>query len=436
MRDRHVVVVSVDAMVYEDLALFSKLYAMEQVWDKTARVNRVRSIYPTITYPCHCTMMTGMYPDKHGVVNNEQPVMCAENSYWQHMRESVKTATIFDAAKKNGMTTAAVFWPVTGNDPSIDYLIDEYWPQNGETTKQAFLDSGSSAEVVEKIIIPNIQLLENKHRQHPLADAFVMRCAADILREFKPNLLMIHPANVDAARHQSGLFSPLVDSALYDTNLWLYELFQAAKDAGIYEQTDFFIVSDHGQMEIRRSIALNALLAEYGLIHVSEAGKITEWTAFAKSGGLSALVYLKDPEDVRARIKTEEVLRILRDGGLCGISDILTEEQARKRYHLGGEFAFVVETDGWTSFSNSWTKPVVRALDNRDFRYGRATHGHQPEKGLQPTLIAFGPHIKSGTVLESANLVDEAPTFARVLGVTMENTDGQSLDELLCNIDR
>lgn len=436
MRDRHVVVVSVDAMVYEDLALFSKLYAMEQVWDKTARVNRVRSIYPTITYPCHCTMMTGMYPDKHGVVNNEQPVMCAENSHWQHMRESVKTATIFDAAKKNGMTTAAVFWPVTGNDPSIDYLIDEYWPQNGETTKQAFLDSGSSAEVVEKIIIPNIQLLENKHRQHPLADAFVMRCAADILREFKPNLLMIHPANVDAARHQSGLFSPLVDSALHDTNLWLYELFQAAKDAGIYEQTDFFIVSDHGQMEIRRSIALNALLAEYGLIHVSEEGKITEWTAFAKSGGLSALVYLKDPEDVRARIKTEEVLRILRDGGLCGISDILTEEQARKRYHLGGEFAFVVETDGWTSFSNSWTKPVVRALDNRDFRYGRATHGHQPEKGPQPTLIAFGPHIKSGTVLESANLVDEAPTFARVLGVTMENTDGQSLDKLLCNIDR
>ena len=66
----------------------------------------------------------------------------------------------------------------------------------------------------------------------------------------------------------------------------------------------------------------------------------------------------------------------------------------------------------------------------RNYRFGRATHGYLPEKGPQPTLIAFGPHMKPGVVLKNANLVDEAPTFAHALGFEMENTDGRCLTEL------
>lgn len=430
MSKRHVVVVSVDALVYEDLETLSKLYALAPRWDKMARVDRVRSIYPTITYPCHSTMMTGVYPDRHHIVNNEAPILGVEHCLWQHFRSSVKAPSIFDAAKKAGLTTAAVFWPVTGKDPAIDYLVDEYWPQHGEDSVTAFRDSGSSEEVIEKIVKPNLEYLEGKHRKHPYADAFVMSCAADMLRNFRPDLLMVHPANVDSARHASGLFTPAVTNALYDTNLWLEELFKAAEDAGIYEDTNFFIVSDHGQIEIRRSVALNALLAEEGLLEVAPDGALKDWTAFAKSGGTSALVYLKDPADKAAWNKTKIALEKLRDSEVCGIGEILTEAEARERYHLGGDFAFVIETDGWTSFSTSWLKPVQKPLDNSDYRFGRATHGHEPEKGPQPTLMAFGPDIQPGAHLDTARLVDEAPTFAHALGLTMPDTDGHCLTEL------
>lgn len=430
MSKRHVVVVSVDALVYEDLETLSKLYALAPRWDKMARVDRVRSIYPTITYPCHSTMMTGVYPDRHHIVNNEAPILGVEHCLWQHFRSSVKAPSIFDAAKKAGLTTAAVFWPVTGKDPAIDYLVDEYWPQHGEDSVTAFRDSGSSEEVIKKIVKPNLKYLEGKHRKHPYADAFVMGCAADMLRNFQPDLLMVHPANVDSARHASGLFTPAVTNALYDTNLWLEELFKAAEDAGIYEDTNFFIVSDHGQIEIRRSVALNALLAEEGLLDVAPDGTLKDWTAFAKSGGTSALVYLKDPADQVAWNKTKIALEKLRDSEVCGIGEILTEAEARKRYHLGGDFAFVIETDGWTSFSTSWLKPVQKPLDNSDYRFGRATHGHEPEKGPQPTLMAFGPDIQPGAHLDTARLVDEAPTFAHALGLTMPDTDGHCLTEL------
>ena len=430
MSKRHVVVISVDALVYEDLETLSKLYALAPRWDKMARVDRVRSIYPTITYPCHSTMMTGVYPDRHHIVNNEAPILGVEHCLWQHFRSSVKAPSIFDAAKKAGLTTAAVFWPVTGKDPAIDYLVDEYWPQHGEDSVTAFRDSGSSEEVIKKIVKPNLKYLEGKHRMHPYADAFVMGCAADMLRNFQPDLLMVHPANVDSARHASGLFTPAVTNALYDTNLWLEELFKAAEDAGIYEDTNFFIVSDHGQIEIRRSVALNALLAEEGLLDVAPDGTLKDWTAFAKSGGTSALVYLKDPADQVAWNKTKIALEKLRDSEVCGIGEILTEAEARERYHLGGDFAFVIETDGWTSFSTSWLKPVQKPLDNSDYRFGRATHGHEPEKGPQPTLMAFGPDIQPGAHLDTARLVDEAPTFAHALGLTMPDTDGHCLKEL------
>lgn len=70
-------------------------------------------------------------------------------------------------------------------------------------------------------------------------------------------------------------------------------------------------------------------------------------------------------------------------------------------------------------------------MNNEDYRLGQASHGHLPEKGPQPTLIAFGPHIKPGAILSTANLVDEAPTFAAALGIEMLGTDEHVLEEIL-----
>lgn len=432
MNQRHVVVVSVDAMVYEDLETLSKLSAFRDRWPQMARVNRVKSIYPSITYPCHTTMQTGLYPNKHGIINNERPVMGEKSSLWQHERSLIHGKTLFDWAKEKGLSTAAVFWPVTGHDASIDYLVNEYWPQTSdESTRDCFIHSGSSPEVMEKVVDPNLHLVENRNRQHPYADAFVMSCACSMIREFKPNLLMVHPANVDAYRHETGLFTEKVTQGLYETNLWFEELLKAADDAGILDATDFFVVSDHGQMNIRRCVALNVKLAENGLIDVDENGEIRDWRAFSKSGGLSALVYLKHPDCREDYEKTKRVLDALCAEEVYGVSRVFTREEVNAEEHLSGDFAFAVETDDYTTFSNDWLRPLVRPLDNQNYRLGRATHGHLPHKGPQPTLFAFGPHIRSGAVLEKACLVDEAPTFAKVLGIDMTGTDGRCLSELL-----
>ncbi|MBR0462921.1 MAG: alkaline phosphatase family protein [Clostridia bacterium] len=432
MKNRHVIVVSVDAMVYEDVAALSKMSVFRDRWPMTARVDRVKSIYPTITYPCHTTMQTGVYPDKHGIVNNERAVMGEKSSLWQHERSLIKSKTIFDWAKEQRLTTAAVFWPVTGHDASIDYLVNEYWPQTAdESTYDCFANSGSSPEVMEKVIKPNLHFVENRNRRHPWADAFVMNCACSIIREFKPNLLMIHPANVDAYRHETGLFTDKVMQGLYETNLWLEELIKTVDDVGLLETTDFFIVSDHGQMSVRRCIALNVKFAEAGLIDVGENNEIRDWKAFCKSGGMSALVYLKNPDCREDYEKTKALLDYLCAEEVYGISRVYTREEAVAEERLDGDFSFALETDNYTTFSNDWQRPLVRELDNQNYRLGRATHGYLPDKGPQPTLIAFGPHIRAGAVLTNARLIDEAPTFAKVLGIDMQGVDGRCLYEIL-----
>ncbi len=428
---KHVIVISEDALVFEDLETLKEYPNFASIWPKAALVPRTRSIYPTITYPAHVSMMTGVYPERHGVLNNEQTILGEASSKWVHFRESVKAPTIFDRAKAQGLTTAAVFWPVTGNDVSIDYLVDEYWPQTpGETAHECFRNSGSSPEVLEKVVDPNLPLLT--HRVHPGCDQFITACACAMIREFKPNLLMIHPANIDAYRHQTGLFSPRVTQGLYEIDLWLGDIIKATKDAGIYDDTTFFIVSDHGQMNITRTIAPNVLFAENGLLTVAPDGSVADYKAFAKSTGMSAQVYLRDPSDRDAYEKTHALLTQMCDEGVYGISRVYTAEEVKAEERLAGDFSFVLETDGYTSFRNEWTRPLVRALDIEDYRFGRATHGHHPDKGPQPTMLAFGPGIRAGAVVdEHRPIVDVPPTVAKVLGFEMPGADGRVIEGML-----
>ncbi|HSK68193.1 MAG TPA: ectonucleotide pyrophosphatase/phosphodiesterase, partial [Candidatus Limnocylindria bacterium] len=289
---KHLVVISEDALVYEDLETLMTLPNFSSIREKAARVSRSRAVYPSLTYPCHTSMRTGVYPDRHGVVNNERDTLGERSSPWVLMNDAVRVPDIFDAAKKRGLTTAAVFWPVTGNHPSIDYLVNEYWPQSpGETTRECFVNSGSSPEVMEKVVDKHLPGLVN--RVHPFCDAFIHACACTMIREFKPNLLMIHPANIDAYRHSTGLFSPMVTHGLHEIDLWLGDVIKAARDAGIYDDTDFVITSDHGQLNIVRTVSPNAVFADHGLITVGENGEFVDYAACCKSTALSAQVWLR-----------------------------------------------------------------------------------------------------------------------------------------------
>lgn len=427
---KKLVVMSVDAMVSEDLEYLKTLPNYKRYMQGGAEITRVRSVYPTITYSAHTSMSTGAYPDKHGIVGNHPDVFGHKGpAPWFWFHDAIKIPDIFTAAKKAGLTTAAVFWPVTGNHPDIDYLIDEYWTQSkDDTLRDAFRRSGSSEETLE---IVDMFAPIMRERTHPMCDNFIVNCACEIIARFKPDLMMIHPANIDAYRHQYGLFNDKVLEGVVETDRWIGQLVEAAQRAGVYEETDFVLVSDHGQIDIKRIINPNVVLADHGLLKTDENDNLLDWDAYIRSGGATAWVYLKNPRDKALWKKTYDLLSWMADEGIYGIEQVFTAEEAKEKERIAGAFSFVLETDGYTAFAESAIRPLIKNFDLSDYRYGKATHGHLPDKGPQPIFIAKGPSFRENVVIDRRPIVDEAPTFAKILGIDLPDADGKPIDEIL-----
>ena len=173
------------------------------------------------------------------------------------------------------------------------------------------------------------------------------------------------------------------------------------------------------------------ILADHGLITKNDDGTLKDWDAWCLSGGLSALVYLKNPEDRETYEKTYRLLQYMAKEGIYGISEVFTTEEANEKYHLDGPFSFVLESDDYTAFGDSINRPIVTNYEVSDYRYGRATHGHLPFKGPQPVFMAKGPDFCENVVLERGRLVDQAPTYARILGVDLKDADGQAIEPFI-----
>ncbi|MEA4824877.1 MAG: ectonucleotide pyrophosphatase/phosphodiesterase [Clostridiaceae bacterium] len=423
------IVLSEDALVLEDLDYLKTRPNFARFLQNAARIDTLRTIYPTVTYPVHTSVSTGCYPDRHGITTNELFIPGQLGNPWHWFARDIAVPTIFDAAHAAGLSTAAVFWPVTGCHPSIDYLVDEYWSQcDGDDLRDVFLRSGTSPDVFDRAVAPNLHLLRGHERQHPAADHFVLAVACDILRAYRPDVLFIHPAQIDGFRHRYGLFNEQIDRALDEADRHLGALCEALEAMGLLETANIVVMSDHGQIPIQRSIALNVLLAEQGFIRTDESGHVIDYDAYIQSAGLSAQVHLKNPARYT---ELETLLAHWQREGIYGISRVFTKTEAASEYRLAGDFEFVLETDGFTAFNEAWTRPLVHPIDTTDWRYGHATHGYLPDIGPQPTFVAAGPAFRAGASVPRRPIVDTTATFACVLGIGMPGIDGVPVEDIL-----
>lgn len=434
MRKKRLFVLSIDAMVYEDLEYIKTLPNMKRVYDFGTRVEKVRTVYPSLTYPCHVSMATGCYPDKHGVYNNELVQLDKKYADWWWYAKYQQVENIFDVAKAAGYTTAAFNWPVMAGSKSIDWLVSEIWLHEPYTDLRALLRENGANDAMMQVIENNLHYLDGSSPpNHPSFDNFAMGCCTDIMEKFTPEVCFAHDARIDGARHNGGVFSDLVLKAYDELDEWVGKIFLAMEKNGVLDQTDIVFTSDHGQMNYMRKLSLNKKLAQDGYITLDMQGNIICYTAFVKSAGLSSQVHIAEDADEKIKDKIFEYLCTLRDSGIYGFDEILTKAQAKQRYHLEGDFEFVLEGDGYTALYDNadFTEPLSMPIDTSDYKYMRATHGHMPEKGPQPTIMFAGPSIKSGVVIKNGRIIDQAPTYAKLLGTVLPQADGNPIDAVL-----
>lgn len=436
MREK-LIVYSMDALVYEDLEYLRTKPNFQKLLGQAAGVLHVRTVYPSLTYPAHISLATGCRPGKHGVVSNTAFKTVDDGKIdWLVSSSAIRCEDLFTAAKRAGCTTASVYWPVMGNHPHIDYLINEYFfPDPQESPKEGFAGFGANQKTLE-IVQENLHLFPFDHSKKALSrtntfDDFINGCTCSLIRSVQPDLMMVHNCYMDSTRHRYGAFSSHNRTCLDILDEWLGDLYQALVDSGTLAHTNFVLLSDHGQMDFVRRIKPNVLLRRGGFIDVDENGLVRDWRAFAQSNGMSFSVYLRNREDAALSEQVLRYLQELQDQEVWGIGQIQTLSEVSSRYGLYGDFSFVVETDGYTAYSDAWNEPLLNPIDLSDYRLGLATHGYQPEKGPQPVFLGSGPAFAPGVFLETGEIIDVAPTLSRILGADMPQAEGHCMHQLL-----
>ena len=145
-------VISIDALITADIPRLRVLPNLGRIMKNASYAKDILCVYPTLTYPCHATIATGCYPDRHGIYNNERFQPCvAGRADWYWFRRDIRVPTVVDYAKAHGLSTATVTWPVMG-DSGADYNIGEIWaPKEKDDPTPWFqqVNSPAAAEIFE-----------------------------------------------------------------------------------------------------------------------------------------------------------------------------------------------------------------------------------------------------------------------------------------------
>lgn len=419
---KKLLLLSIDAMVTEDLEILRTLPAFSEVLERASVVKNIQSIYPTLTHPAHVSIVTGCYPDRHGIITNDEFRPGERFSPWLEKASLVKVPMLPQVARTHGYTVASVFWPLTIG-MEAEWVLGRDWVHEKRKTQQQTIADNSTPGLFDEVADSVRSCWGKEHYEE--ADSFCFLSAEYLLRTYRPDLTMIHVILMDHIRHAYGVFSPKLREGYELMDRGLARLLSAMKDAGTYDDTIICLTSDHGQLDVERVAALNRFFLDQGLIRLNPDGTLRSYDAYAHAASLISLIHVGETAD-RERVRA----LLLENREMLGIGQLFTREETRK-LRLDGDFTFLAETDGRTAFSPRWDTEVVTAIDPADWRTSVAGHGHLPWKGVKPMFIVKNPYAQSVCTLESGRLVDEAPTMARLLGFDLPGCDGTPIRELL-----
>lgn len=366
----------------------------------------VNSVFPSVTYPSHTTIITGVQPVKHGIFYNNifTPDGAKQHPYWQD--SSIHVPTIWKAAKEKGMTVASLYWPVSANAP-VDYNIPDVGSMGDSVCEQYSLPHGFYAEVKKEVFGGVDEFDEGKNQN-------VAKIAAYIIKKSKPELMTIHVFSADGAQHNVGRYGIQVQEAVADADAAVGIIIGALKDAGIWETTALLIGGDHGFYDVKKTISPNVWLKKAGLLNDLRAG---DWKAQFNTAGGSAYLYLKDPSDKATANKVKALLDAQPDSTKQYYRIISKEQLNKDGYNPNIAFALTGEHDA--AFNTASTGDAIKSGKG-------GTHGHFPNtKNIRTGLVAHGPGIRKGAVIEEMNLRDMTPIMVKLLGIPFPKVDGK-----------
>ena len=382
---RPLVVVSIDGLDYRYLRDCDKLGLriphLRRLMREGEMAEGVMGVFPTVTWPSHTTMITGVTPAEHGILGNRRPREEGGDYYWE--ASLLKARTLWHATRAAGLTSAAITWPVTVTD-QIDFNLPEYFQgRNGGAMDLRSIESKATPGLVEKIqrVYPSFGQEWMDDRTRALATIY-------LLKYEKPALLLLHFVDLDAAAHHSGPFTREANSVLEYTDELLGTILAAVPREAVVA-----LVSDHGFERADRVVDLAQALAKEGI-----RGRIEQRFGLATTD---------DPA----------VAQWLRASGAAGKYGIGREIPREERRRFAPQFA-----DAAAAFEPAPHHLFGSAAANELYAKPAETgvHGLWPGRpDYRASFILWGRGIKPAR-RPAISMLEIAPRLAAILGVPWE----------------
>src|SRR5262245_7248592 len=335
--------------------------------------------FPTKTFPNHYTIVTGLYPQNNGIVENNIYVKNFNATFTMSNREEVQNGRwwlgepIWITAEKQGQKAAPFFWP--GSEAEIAGTRPSYWkPYDGKV---------SNDERVETVL---------SWLELPLTE--------------RPTFLTLYINDVDDAGHDFSPDAVETRNAVLNVDRDLSKLTDGLKTRGIFEQVNLIVVSDHGMatQEPNNVIVLDELFDSSLAEKVLWTGEIV--SIFPKEGREESIyetLKTKLPAQAKVYRKAELPAR-LQYSGSPRIAPLL-----------------VLPEEGWVLMTR-------KRLEERkpDARNGlRGGHGYDNAlTSMRAIFIGHGPAFKKGIVIEPFENVNVYHIMTRILGLMPAPNDG------------
>lgn len=407
----HVVLVSIDGLRPE-FYLDAKWPApmLQQLARDGAHAERVEGVFPSVTYPSHTTMITGVRPAAHGIFYNSPFEPAGSTGAWYWEEDAIRVPTLWDLCRDAGLATASLSWPVSVGAP-IDHNVPEVWDPTG---RESFVETARRhatpglLDEIERQATGRLRhetfTIDYHTREDRAGDA-----AAWVFEEHRPALLTLHLIATDHFQHEDGRESDRVRRAVAAVDRALAQVWETAERIGVLDRTTFVIIGDHGHVERHTEIRPNVLLEEAGLLE-----RVRFHTA-----GASAFLHLLDPQD---EAPAREARRILdqQPTAVRSLYRILDRDDL-DRLAAAPEAAFALALEPGVDASASTDGTLLGPTEG-------ATHGYLPDvhPHIYTGLVASGAGIRPGAAAAEMALVDVAPLVVEMLGLDAPPMEGQA----------
>jgi len=363
-----VILVSIDGLP-ASVPGSGQMPTLDAIAREGVRADWINPSYPTLTFPNHYTLATGLRPDHHGIVHNN--IRDATLGRFVSKEASARDGRwwggepIWATLQRQGGIAATMFWP--GSEAEIAGQRPRYWkPFDGNLSPQARVD-----QVLAWLDLPPAQ---------------------------RPQLITLYMEAFDVAAHAAGTYSPQAKQALADIDAALARLRDGLQARGLTRSVDLIVLSDHGMTDVPGEnvrylddlVPKDAIAAEYG-------GQLT---GLAAHPGHEA-------EVERALIGRHDHFACWRKGELP------------PAWHYGSNPRIppivCQADDGWRLSMHHW--PEQPAL--------KGEHGFAPEDpNMRAVFVATGPSFRAGTRIPAFDNVDVYPLLAQLLGIAPAANDG------------